>query len=148
MGPEESAPAPQKILRLTKNKTFIKPALIALSVLIIGGSLFGVTRGLNKNVLSKNDQYIKSSSIFQAQSATIDGEVTEIKGTNLVIKNTKGEVGEFPVSEKFSVYKYASDATPPTITQGAGGVQLNKNGQIYLTVKNTQYEIVSISYLP
>lgn len=124
--------------------------------MLIGGSYLvskGIQLPLNKSKPTTSPtpaaNLIKTSPLFDSQTATINGQVIQVIHNTLItiqVKNQAGLTGDFPIAPNLLIYKYQSAATA-TSSADLKTIELNKDALIVLEYIKGEYKVVSISYL-
>jgi uncharacterized protein (UPF0333 family) len=90
----------------------------------------------------------KENPIFTTQTATVQGKITGLKGSDITIANEKGQTAQFSASSKIVIYKFAAGATTTTASQDLKTLETNKPMSATLTLNNGTYEVTSITFTP
>jgi hypothetical protein len=127
------------------NRTWVIVSLI-LAVLL-AASLGWNIYNLNKSPLPPASPLSKSPepSLFEHQTATINGKILTVNGNLLKIRNLQGVEGEVILSENVGIH----DFTDPTASASAGinKVKTNKDAIVNLEVMDSKYVVTFINYL-
>lgn len=140
---------------MTKQVKIFIIATLILSGMLVGGSYLvskGIQLPLNKKpqpTPTPAANLIKTSPLFDSQTATIHGQVIQVIHNTLVtiqVKNQAGLTADFPIAPNLLIYKYQSAATA-TSSADLKTIELNKDALIDLEYIKGEYKVVSISYL-
>lgn len=142
---ELSISAKMKIMPKKSNSVLIVSLLVLAG---IGGYSLGASQSVPKTSPSLTQNLIKASSLFQAQTATLQGKVIKVTQDLVTVSNSRGQE-DFPLSKKFLVYKPIKEGSPQaTASSDIRLIDYNKTVLIMLEFLGGQYQVVSISDLP
>lgn len=91
---------------------------------------------------------VKTSPLFQNQTASVYGKITKTTDTILTITDKNGRTEEFAISPKFMVYKALNGVRQATASSQISSIDPEKNASIALEVIDGKYQVVSVTYLP
>lgn len=91
---------------------------------------------------------VQTSPLFKSQTATIQGTITKVEGETLTIQDEKSQTGDFKISPKVVIYKFAPNSPQASASSDLSSVETEKPTLLVLELKGGEYQIVSISYLP
>ena len=89
-----------------------------------------------------------ANAFFDAQLATIQGEIIEIKNSTILIKNGTGQLKNFPISPKAVVFQLIPGTTQATPSADLKNIETGKKVLIQLELTNNEYQVLTITYLP
>ena len=87
-----------------------------------------------------------SNLLFKTQSATFQGKITNIAGKKLFVNSDEGQTGEFAISDKVVIYKFAPGSSTAGPSNDMRTIETGKEVLIALDLINNQYQAISISY--
>lgn len=124
---------------------------IALGVaLLIIGFVFGFFLGKNYSLEIKPIAINSQTPINQlvdSQTASMMGQITEIQGNTLTVKNAKSNnSGTVPVSNKVIVIKPGLNSKTASSSAGLNAIELNKDVVINMELVNGEYTATVIQY--
>ncbi len=116
-------------------------SLLVLLALVVGffGGMYWSNRNSTNLVKSQVDILTKS---YDVQRVIVSGTVTEVKGNNLSLKNSSGQVYEFPLFSSFTVAK-GNEASP---SSKVSDIPLGKTASIVLTLFNNYLYITALNF--
>ncbi|OGH18475.1 MAG: hypothetical protein A3F31_01650 [Candidatus Levybacteria bacterium RIFCSPHIGHO2_12_FULL_38_12] len=140
------------------NLQTIVVGITALMIGILGGFVVGQGKKSSvqtsqvvvpKQQVAKPDtvKEIQSSTLFENQTASFEGVITKVEENIATVKNKAGKESKFPIADEISIYKFAKP-NEGTRLSDKKDIELNKDVVLVLVFKNTQYEIVSLTYNP
>lgn len=91
---------------------------------------------------------VPTSALFRSQTATFQGEITEVNENKILVKSDSGQIGEFPVSDKVLIYKFKEGSAQASASSDLKTVETDKPVSIILELISGEYKVVSITYLP
>lgn len=132
--------------------------IAALMVGVLGGFVVGQGRKASlstvqtvvpKQQVAKPDtvKEIQSSTLFENQTANFQGVITKIEGNVATVKNKAGKESKFPIADELTIYKFKKPNEGERLTDKKD-IEIGKDVVLVLIFKNTQYEIVSLTYNP
>ena len=84
--------------------------------------------------------------LFKTQAATFQGKITSVSGKTLQVESEAGQKGEFGVSDKVVIYKFASDSPTASSSSDLKTIDTGKQAIISLELMGGKYQAISISY--
>ena len=89
-------------------RSAIATIVLALSAGIIGFALGRYYTPPPNQTLKPTTQseQLKTNPLFKSQTATFQGEISQVSGKKIAVKSDNGQTGEFPVSDKVVIYKF------------------------------------------
>lgn len=111
-----------------------------------GPDFKGAKDKTNKQALKEN--VVTTSSLFQTQTASIQGEITSVGESSITIKNKSGATDTFPVSTNVVVYKNTQSSGRVLPATGITQIDINQEVVILLEVVDGKYQVISITYPP
>lgn len=121
---------------------FIFVALIAFFL----GKFF--QSGGQAPLTSPSSSKVASNELFRSQTATFQGEITKVSKDSLDVKTDTGTTGNFKLSSKVYIYKFAAGAPQATSSTDLSTIESGKRVLIILELSDSQYKVVSISFQP
>lgn len=121
-------------------------------VIIVIAFLVGIL--VDRSMLQKNPNVtnqqpaVSKNSLFQTQSATLQGKITKVSDNNITVENDKGEFGTFTASPRMVIYKFNSGSRQATSSSDLKSIEQNQTVILTLTLSGNDYQIASISYIP
>lgn len=114
------------------------------------GYLFGVSVSTSKISLPQisTRQGVSKNPLFKSQTATFQGTITKIDKSNLSVKDESGRTGTFPISSKVTIYKFSGSSRQASASSDIKTLETGKQVLIVLELKDKEYQVISISYLP
>lgn len=133
-------------------KSLASSAMIA-AVTGFGGYYLGVSKPVpvTTNLVSQNQSgnVLSASSLFQMQTAIVQGEITKVSDNNLTVKNETGKEEVFPISKRIVIYiPLKQDPKRAAATSDVNQIELNKIKLITFEVIDGKYQVVSVADLP
>lgn len=127
--------------------------LLAIIVLISVSAVSGFLVGRASNTQSLTPTTVKTeapkqNTIFTTQTATVQGKITNVSGSKVSVANEKNQTGEFTLSPKVVIYKFAPGSSQATASQDVNSIETQKNVLVTLELSGNQYQITQISFLP
>ena len=121
--------------------------IILVFIFSLGGYFIGNTTG-NKpaqpQIQAPPVTEIKQDPFFNNQTASINGEITQINGAMVSVKNSKGETRNFPLSPKLTI-----DTISTSGRESSSDIRLleaGKEATIILILSDKEYQVYSILY--
>ncbi|MBI4040105.1 hypothetical protein HY389_01990 [Candidatus Daviesbacteria bacterium] len=140
--------------RLTTDPKLIHNRLVKqITSLVIVGTLTFISglfigRGVNPIQIPKPQvAQNQNQPTFLNQTATITGTITQVSGSTLTLKTAADQTNNFPVSDKVVVNKPNKDKTA-SASSGIKSIDTGKAALLILEMKQGNYQVVSISYIP
>ena len=128
-----STPQTQPVIPQKSNKNnlgLILGVIILILFSILGGFFLGQTSAKKQAPIqvqtSKPSETLKTDPFFDLQIATILGEVVNNSATMITIKNSKGQVKDFPISPKLIINKIDSANKPATSSSDLSSLEIGK----------------------
>lgn len=128
--------------------------LLAIIVLIAVSATSGFLVGRASNTQSLTTTTTtktaapKQNTIFTTQTATVQGKISSVSGSKVTVLNEKNQTGEFTLSPKVVIYKFAPGSSQATATQDIKSIETDKNVLVTLELANGQYQVTQIAFLP
>ena len=72
--------------------------------------------------------------LFKSQSATFQGKITKISGRTLTVESDTGQKGEFEISEKVAIYKFAPNSSVASASADIKTIETGKQVLISLNL--------------
>lgn len=126
--------------------------IIVLVVLLVSSLTWNIlSSSVNKKAGMQTDASKApggaSTTLFDTQSATFMGKITNVDGKKLTVENKRGVTGEIMAGDNILIMNPSSNqiATP---SGDLKTVELNKEVMISLTVNGDQYVVNSINFIP
>lgn len=91
--------------------------------------------------------YVKTSPLFSAQNATIQGRATSVTSNSVTVLS-KSNSETFKLAQGFQVYKYKTGSAPPEISKQADSIEEERDAIFSLQVVGNEFQISAISYQP
>ncbi|MBI2011204.1 hypothetical protein HYS91_00400 [Candidatus Daviesbacteria bacterium] len=144
---EQTAP-----VKSNSNLGWIVGIVLTLAALALGffmgRGLLATNPGSINNQASGSATMVKTSPLFKAQTATIQGKITKIDGSTITVTSQDNQAETFPLDSNFTIYKHTSGTSFAAALPGSDKqIELNKDSIIVLNVKDGDYKVSSISYL-
>ena len=148
----------ENLPEMTKPKSKFNPKILVFISSLIVGILIGLIIGQKSSFLmslKKNatDQpvllqagMIRTSSLFQSQSAIIQGKITKVENSSLTIEDKNKHSESFPIASTLVIYIPTSNSPISTASADLKFIKINELATILLQVIDSHYKIVSISY--
>ena len=126
--------------------------VVLVVVAAVAGFLFG-SAGSAKTKLPQvttgtGNQSVAKNPIFKSQTATFQGVITKVDGSNLSVKDDKGQTDTFPVSQRAVIYKFKAGSPQASASSDLKTIETDKQALVMLELVDDKYQVVSISYLP
>lgn len=124
--------------------------VILVVVAAVSGYLFG-SAGSAKTKLPQvttGNQSVAKNPIFKSQTATFQGFITKVDGSNLSVKDEKGTTDTFPVSQRAVIYKFKANSPQASASSDLNSIETDKQALVMLELLDNKYQVVSVSYLP
>lgn len=125
------------------------------AVLVICAGLIGYSLGQNYNNSSPNQTFRpttetapKANSFFATQTATFQGQISQVSGKQLTLKNAQGQTQQFPISDKIAIYKPKVGSNQASASSNLNLIETNQVVSIILDLQNGHYQVGSIYYPP
>lgn len=135
------SPSPSIITAPSSRHTVIVFILVILGAILATVLVYKKTSTQSKS----GEILVKTSPIFDSQTATIRGTVTKVNGSAVFI-NKKGQTYEFLLSPDVAVYKYGTGNANASSSNQSSSVELNREALIVLEATDNNYQIISITY--
>lgn len=91
---------------------------------------------------------LEPETIVKSQQAQAVGEITKLEDDAILVKSN-GDETKFKLASSFYVYPLSKDPKkPPQPKREKAAIEVNKKANITLELNGTEYQVVSISYLP
>ena len=129
------------------NRTKYLTALILIALFAVGGFFVGKTVSQNQSLTQSKTGSAKQNSIFSSQTATIQGEITNVNGPKISIKNNNGQTGDFSLSQRAVIYQFKPGSNTASASSDVKTIETGKKVVVVLQLNDDKYEIVSISYI-
>ena len=131
--------------------------MILTAIFIISFALLGFIGGrLTSNGKSTNPPPTQTkvtasleaaqNPLFKTQSATFQGKITSVSGRTLIVESDTGQKGEFEISEKVAIYKFAPNSSVASASADIKTIETGKQVLISLDLITGKYQAISISY--
>lgn len=131
------------------NFVYLIPALTLIIISAVLGYTFGVYQTEQQTAQSvKQPQQSPDNPLFQFQTATIQGKITKLTDNQITIADSKGQVGQFPLSSKLTIYRPSEGTKPAYASTDPKTISLNEPTSVLLQLMDGVYQVVSISYPP
>ncbi|TSC85723.1 MAG: hypothetical protein G01um10147_1114 [Microgenomates group bacterium Gr01-1014_7] len=124
--------------------------VILVVVAAVAGFLFG-SAGSTKTGLPQittGNQSVAKNPIFKSQTATFQGIITKVDGSELSVKDDSGNTDTFSVSSKAVIYKFTGSSSQASASSDLKSIDTDKQALVMLELIDGKYQIVSVSYLP
>lgn len=125
--------------------------LILVVVAGLGGFIVGKQGGgmasLPK-VQTQTNQEASVSPLLKSQTATFQGEITQVSGQTMEVKSDSGETGSFPISGNAVIYKFTGTSPQASASSDLKTIETGKMALVMLELIDGKYQVVSVSYLP
>lgn len=123
----------------------LQSILIGL-LLVIAGGVIGY---LASSFLPKPPIDINmNNDMFTAQSAYVQGVVTNVDGNKLTIKNTTNNKSDtYTAASNILINKF-TDQGPASPSANLASIDLNKDATISFQLTDNGYQVIAISYMP
>lgn len=119
--------------------------IVLILIAAAGGYFFGVSR---QNSSPGSTKQVSKNPLFKSQTATFQGTITKIDGSKLSLKDDSGQAGTFSLSPKVTIYKFSGSTRQASASSDIKTLETGKQVLIVLELKDNQYQVISISYLP
>src|SRR5438270_116011 len=113
--------------------------LIAMVISFSAGFWAAQTKHPNSPPISN------ASSLFNTQTASLQGQIIAVNGQTLTVRNSKNNTGQLILAKGFSISSYPKGV--PKTSSDIKDIELNKDVMIVLTSENGEFRITNINYL-
>ncbi len=123
---------------------------ILIVIAAAGGYFFGISVSTSKTTppADVTRPAVTRNPIFKSQTATFQGTITKIDRSSVSLKDESGKTGIFPISAKVVIYKFTGSSRQASASSDIKTAETGKQVLVVLELKDNQYQVISISYLP